>query len=167
MSCKSLVLASSLDEGIPGPDQFRIEVNDTPPTAADCSDGDILVQLLAISADPYLRGAIKSTGSTQPGDVMKGFVVGKILASNCHKWSTGDLFGAHLPFSTVQLLSKEVLEAGTLIWKLTDHLNESNISIGLGESRVRPTFLCLVFLRSFWVNRYSRNAWKHCLWRTY
>jgi len=129
---KSLVLVSTLDEGVPSADQFRIDVNPSPPTAADCADGDILVQLLAISADPYLRGSIKSTGMNKPGSAMQGFVVGKILASNnCSAWAVGDLFGANLPFITIQLITKEALRS-SLLWKLSDHLNESNISIGLG-----------------------------------
>lgn len=134
MTSKSLVLLHSLDEGIPGPEQFTVNINESPPTAADCSDGDILLQLLAISADPYLRGAIRSTGSIQPGAVMRGFVVGKVIvANNSPTWSPGDLFGANLPFTTIQRLSKDEVSSGLLIWKLTGHLDESKITIGLGQ----------------------------------
>ena len=128
---KSVVLAESIDTGIPGPAQFRTE-EVLAPTAVDCKDGDILVQLIAISADPYLRGSIKRTGSVKPGDVMKGFVVGKVVASNnCPRWAVGDFFGSNLPFTSIQLLKKDSLES-LLMWKLTNILDETNISIGLG-----------------------------------
>ena len=133
MNAKSVVLKTSLDEGIPTPEIFDIVENTNPPTAADLKDGDILVQLLAVSADPYLRGSIRSTGAITAGSVMNGFVVGKVLASNnCTTWVEGDLFGSALAFTTIQILTKAALSK-TLIWKLSEHLNESNISIGLGE----------------------------------
>jgi len=55
---------------------------------------------MAISADPYLRGQIKSTGSIKAGGPMSGFVSGKVIISHNSAWQVGDLFGATLPFST-------------------------------------------------------------------
>jgi NADPH-dependent curcumin reductase CurA len=80
------------------------------------------------AADPYLRGMIKS-GRTAPGSVMSGFVAGKIVASSSPEWVVGDLFGAHLPFTTVQAVGPAAL-AG--LRKLTGVISEENISYGIG-----------------------------------
>jgi NADPH-dependent curcumin reductase CurA len=65
------------------------------------------VQILAVSADPYLRGQIRSDGSIKAGNPMFGFVSGKILESKKEGWIAGDLFGANLPFSTFQIVTAE------------------------------------------------------------
>lgn len=62
---------------------------------------------------------------------MAGFVAGKVLASLNDSWKENDLFGGNLPFSTIQNLSKEALTT-TLLWKLTDLIDESQISLGIG-----------------------------------
>ena len=56
----------------------------------------MLVQVLSMSVDPYLRSQIKSeasfpgsTGGKRPGEVMEGFVSGKILASKSPAWVEG------------------------------------------------------------------------------
>jgi NADPH-dependent curcumin reductase CurA len=54
-----------------------------------------------------------------------------VLKSGNSKWVEGDLFGAHLPFTTVQLLTGATL-AKTLIWKLTDLIGEDQISLSIG-----------------------------------
>ena len=82
---------------------------------------------MAISADPYLRGQIKPTGSVKAGATLVGFVSGKVIASNNSKWKENDLFGASLPFTTVQ----KVFPDKSLIWRL-DSLSEDNISYGIG-----------------------------------
>ena len=61
MECKSIILRSPLDEGIPGPEHFEVILNIIDPHAM-CF-GDVLVQALVFSADPYLRGQIKTTGA--------------------------------------------------------------------------------------------------------
>jgi NADPH-dependent curcumin reductase CurA len=43
----------------------------------------------------------------------------------------GDLIGASLPFSTYQIVSAETL-GKTPNWKLTGHLDDSNITLGIG-----------------------------------
>ena len=58
--CKSVVLREALDSGMPGPEHFDIVT--TTVDASALPEGAILVQAHFISADPYLRGTIKSTG---------------------------------------------------------------------------------------------------------
>eukprot|EP00602_Paraphysomonas_sp_CaronLab_P010703 CAMPEP_0185039032 /NCGR_PEP_ID=MMETSP1103-20130426/35443_1 /TAXON_ID=36769 /ORGANISM="Paraphysomonas bandaiensis, Strain Caron Lab Isolate" /LENGTH=345 /DNA_ID=CAMNT_0027577761 /DNA_START=19 /DNA_END=1053 /DNA_ORIENTATION=- len=128
---KSVVLKASLDEGLPGPEHFDIVEN----IVNDPQQGEIQVQILAMSADPYLRIRIKSEsafGAVKPGSVMDGFVVGKVVRSNgVSKWSEGDTFGAMMPFTTIQNLSEEKL-ASTLMWKLSDMVSEDELTLGLG-----------------------------------
>eukprot|EP00164_Ancoracysta_twista_P000567 GFYU01000751.1.p1 GENE.GFYU01000751.1~~GFYU01000751.1.p1 ORF type:complete len:350 (+),score=114.14 GFYU01000751.1:59-1108(+) len=119
-------------EGVPGPEHFRIEEKPAP-KVEDLADGDIIVEVKAISADPYLRGRLRSS-STDPrkaGSPMDGFVSGKVIASKTDAWAVGDLFGAALPFTTVQHIPAAHLSK-VLIWKLTGIVEESNISHGIG-----------------------------------
>lgn len=102
------------------------------PTAADLKEGGILLQILAMSADPYLRSGCKSeaNGGAVPRP-MTGFVSGKVLASKRPDYIAGDLFGASLPFCTVQHITAEAAQK-TLMWKLTGMVTEENISFGVG-----------------------------------
>jgi NADPH-dependent curcumin reductase CurA len=63
---------------------------------------------------------------------MVGFTVGKVIASNGNaNWKVGDLFGANLPFITIQNLTTEEL-AKTMIWKLSGLITEDELNLGLG-----------------------------------
>lgn len=133
LTSKSIVLRSYVDQGLPTQEHFEIIESDIP--ALDLVvDGSIQVRILAMSADPYLRGRINSKSSMrfQIGEVMSGFVVGKVVGSiNNPEWSEGDLFGGSLPYSTIQNLTPETLKS-SLMWKLTGLLDESEITLGLG-----------------------------------
>ena len=131
MPAKTVTLTSYIPSGLPGPEHFTI-VESTLPTEADVQEGGILLQILAMSADPYLRSSCKSeaTGGAIPR-TMSGFVSGKVLCSKRPDYVAGDLFGASLPFTTCQIVTAEQATK-TLIWKLTDMLTEENISQGLG-----------------------------------
>lgn len=129
MKASSIVLIDNLPSGVPGPDNFRIENTEV---SEAVGTGEVLIKILVISADPYLRGRIKEgEGNVRPGEVMVGFVGGKVLKSDNRKWVEGDLFGAHLPFTTIQLLTGAQL-AETLMWKLTDKISEDQISYSIG-----------------------------------
>jgi len=137
-------------EGAPGPEHF--EIRDAPLRVTLGSDakeegketkeasdedelpeGAILLKVLAMSADPYLRGSIKPDSAPAEGKVMTGFVAGKVLASRHSNWVAGDLLGAALPFTTVQVVPAAVLDnADVPKWKLTGHLTEDEISKGVG-----------------------------------
>ena len=60
-TAKTVVLLKNLDGGVPTPDIFKIAESTV--KASDVPEGGLLVQILAISADPYLRGQIRSTGA--------------------------------------------------------------------------------------------------------
>ena len=128
---KTVILTQVVDEGLPGPEHFDTQETDVPDFNLEAGEGFIQVRITAMSADPYLRLRIKSNTAV-PGQVMTGFVVGKVVASKGNStWSVGDLFGGSLPFSTVQTLSPDQLKA-TLLWKLTDIVSEEELTLGLG-----------------------------------
>jgi hypothetical protein len=117
---KTLRLLASLDDGYPSAEvgvHFDVETASEPlvVTPESLGQGEMLVKLLAVSADPYQRGRIRSlnplTGlQREPGPTpMAGFVSGKVLASRDPKWRPGDLFGASLPITTVQVINRSRL----------------------------------------------------------
>ena len=128
MDSSSVVLLAPLAEGLPGLEHFSIKRD----TISDLSlvEGQVLVQLKTISADPYMRGRIKPAGDFGKlgNDVtLSGFVSGKVIASMNAKWKENDLFGAALPYTTVQ----KVFPDKNLMWKL-EGLSEEKISFGVG-----------------------------------
>jgi len=125
---KTVCLNDVLASGIPGPEHFTIKEEPVPVLE---NDGDILVQCLALSADPYLRGGIKPGRGKKAGDAMNGFVAGVVLESKSEKWVAGDLFGGAFDFSNMLLITKEMM-GKTIMWKLTDLIDEDKISYGVG-----------------------------------
>jgi hypothetical protein len=67
---KSVVLKEPFDEGIPGPEHFDI-VESALPEASALEEGGIQVKIVAMSADPYLRMGVKSTGAVGSGGIMR------------------------------------------------------------------------------------------------
>ncbi len=130
---KSLILIDHLDEGVPGPEHFRVDQNDFDIEEAQRNlvTGSLLIQALVVSADPYMRGVIKSTGSMKAGDIVAGFIAGKVIASNHPDWHIGDLYGAHMPIMTFQVVDQKAISS-TMMWNLTKFLTEETISLGVG-----------------------------------
>src|ERR1035438_7655165 len=77
--------------GMPKESDFRLEECPTPSPGG----GEVLVQALYLSVDPYMRGRL--TGVTtyarglELGEVMVGGAVGRGLESNDPRYSTGDI----------------------------------------------------------------------------
>lgn len=126
---KSVILNANVDAGMPELEHFQIRSEDIDISIIE--DGDIVVETKFISADPYLRGQIKSTGMLKAGNVMSGFISGKIISSKNSNWSVGDLIGGVFPFSTLQIVRSAFLSR-TMTWKLNDYLDESELSFGIG-----------------------------------
>ena len=119
-------LTSAVPEGMPGPEHFEV----TDVLVPQLGDG-ILVELLTLSADPYMRGGLKMPLKDGKPRRMAGYVSGRVLKSAVDDWVAGDLFGASLPYVDVQALSAEQLK-NTQIWKLTGLIEEADISHGIG-----------------------------------
>ena len=79
-TAKTVVLLQNLDAGLPTPEIFKIQ--DSQVDGSNVTEGGLLVQVLAMSADPYLRGQIRTTGAIKAGNPMFGFVSGKVLVSH-------------------------------------------------------------------------------------
>lgn len=129
LNAKTLQLKANCDEGLPGDEHFEIVESKVDHGALE--EGEICVSSMVMSVDPYLRGGIKTGRGKKPGDVMTGFVAGKVIASNNKEWVVGDLYGAALPFSTYQIVSAKAIKA-TVMWKLTGKVTEDKISCGIG-----------------------------------
>lgn len=132
-TCSTLELAAHQNTGIPLASTFRVSTSPAP-DASTLEDGDILVELKFVSADPYLRSSIRSDrpGAKQPGDAMVCFTSGVVLASKSEKWAPGDFFGGSLPIKSIQRLTKEDM-AKTAMWKLNGCISgPEELSLGLG-----------------------------------
>ena len=124
---KSLKLASKCPSGIPQPSNFKIDTATKPLTSSDLIEDQVLVQLLCLSADPYMRSGLKTNPENS---TIGGFVSGKVLSSKNKDWKENDLFGAWLPFTTVQIVDLKKTPFG--MWNLTDILTEDTINLGVG-----------------------------------
>jgi NADPH-dependent curcumin reductase CurA len=72
---------ASHPHGEPTPDDFRFVELERP----DPADGQVVVRMLAMSVDPYMRGRMRPGPSYAPpwevGDTMQGGAVGRVVAS--------------------------------------------------------------------------------------
>eukprot|EP00620_Florenciella_sp_RCC1587_P000693 CAMPEP_0182592312 /NCGR_PEP_ID=MMETSP1324-20130603/75655_1 /TAXON_ID=236786 /ORGANISM="Florenciella sp., Strain RCC1587" /LENGTH=74 /DNA_ID=CAMNT_0024809693 /DNA_START=29 /DNA_END=249 /DNA_ORIENTATION=- len=67
---QTVTLIELVPEGIPEPKHFAIVDSPIPVCG---QEGDLVLQVMAMSADPYLRGGIKTGEVPRP---MTGFVAG-------------------------------------------------------------------------------------------
>ena len=96
--------------------------------STDLAEGDILVRLQCISADPFQRGRMKMADSGYT-DIMSGFVSGEVIESKNAEWPVGALFGGYRPYKTVQIITAKET-AG--IWNLTPYISREQASLGTG-----------------------------------
>ncbi len=77
--------------GEPTPDDFRLVERVRPGPG----DGQVLVRMLAMSVDPYMRGRMRDAPSYSPpwqlGETMKGGAVGRVIASHAPGVPEGSL----------------------------------------------------------------------------
>ena len=77
--------------GEPTPDDFRLVERVHPGPG----DGQVLVRMLVMSVDPYMRGRMRDAPSYSPpweiGQTMKGGAVGRVIASNAPDVPEGSL----------------------------------------------------------------------------
>ena len=87
---RRIVLASRPD-GEPVESDFRLEEVATPKPGP----GQVLVRVLYLSLDPYMRGRMRDAASYAPpvgiGDVMTGGTVGEVVASENPNFAVGDI----------------------------------------------------------------------------
>jgi NADPH-dependent curcumin reductase CurA len=77
--------------GEPTPEDFRLVEEQHP----DPTDGQVVVRMLVMSVDPYMRGRMRDAPSYAPpwqiGEVMKGGAVGRVVASRAAEVPEGSL----------------------------------------------------------------------------
>ena len=88
------ILLRRRSEGVPVEDDF--EVTSSP--VADAGDGELQCETIYLSLDPYLRGRISGrhiSGALNPGDLMAGEAISRVVASNHPDFAAGDIVAAH------------------------------------------------------------------------
>lgn len=85
------IVLASRPEGAVTAENFRLEQVELP----ELSDGEVLVEVTALSLDPYMRGRMDAAKSyakpVEVDEVMEGGTVGRVLASKFEGLAEGDL----------------------------------------------------------------------------
>jgi NADPH-dependent curcumin reductase CurA len=96
-------------EGRPGPEHFRLEEQPVSPPA----EGEVLLQTLYLSLDPYMRGRMSAARSyakpVEIGAVMEGGTVCRVLESRHPGFAPGDVVLSHSGWQSHALASGEDL----------------------------------------------------------
>ena len=94
IEAQRIVLAAR-PEGRPVPGDFRVERGGVDAPA----DGQVLLKILYLSLDPYMRGRMSAAksyaASTEIGAVMEGGTVAEVLASRHPDFAPGDIVLSH------------------------------------------------------------------------
>lgn len=108
MNNQRVVLASR-PSGAPTLDNFRLETV----TVRDLDDGEVLVQTLYLSLDPYMRMRMNDGDSyadpVQIGEVMFGGTVGRILKSRRRGYAEGDLVTGYTGWQSLAVTDDPLL----------------------------------------------------------
>jgi hypothetical protein len=74
-------------------------------------EGEVLVQLLYLSVDPYMRMQMKDAKSYragfQPGQPIESRCVGQVVASTSERWEKGDVVAGMMPWSSHVVLDRK------------------------------------------------------------
>lgn len=91
----TIVLASRPSGPIVPGQTFHQKLVSPPPSASDLKDGQVLLEALYLSLDPAMRGWLADVRSYVPpvqiGEVMRGSVIGRVLASRSGRARPGDV----------------------------------------------------------------------------
>ncbi|MCR5858974.1 NADP-dependent oxidoreductase [Mesorhizobium sp. J428] len=95
MPTNTRIVLAARPQGRPKPTDFRIETVDAPQPA----EGEVLLKILYLSLDPYMRGRMNDAKSyAKPVDidaVMEGGTVAEVVASRNPKFAVGDVVLSH------------------------------------------------------------------------
>jgi NADPH-dependent curcumin reductase CurA len=125
----SVVLAERPKDNIVPGKTFKVKTQ-ARPTEADLKDGTVLVEALYLSLDPAMRGWLNGKSHSEPydhvivirspdarsyvppvaiGEVMRGAIIGKVLASKSSKFAVGDYVNASSGWSEIAIVSEKEL----------------------------------------------------------
>jgi len=120
------VLLANRPQGEPDDSCFSFEEIDVP----ELEDGQILLKVLWLSLDPYMRGRMNDVKSyAEPlkiGDVMIGESAGVVIASTSSRYAVGEYVTAHAGWQTILRLDDD----STRLMKVD--LNDGSLSAHLG-----------------------------------
>ncbi|MBS1164056.1 MAG: NADP-dependent oxidoreductase [Proteobacteria bacterium] len=89
------ILLASRPIGSPTLENFRLDTDDAPEPAA----GQLLLEVLYLSLDPYMRGRMSAAKSyaapVEVGSVMEGGTVARVIASRHPGYAEGDIVLSH------------------------------------------------------------------------
>lgn len=89
------IVLNARPTGLPRPDDFRLEQDAVPAP----SEGQVLLQILYLSLDPYMRGRMDDAKSyakpVDVGAVMEGGTVARVIASRHDGFAPGDIVLSH------------------------------------------------------------------------
>jgi len=98
-------LLVSRPKGMPTDDNFKLQTNQVPKV----NDGEVLVQTIYLSVDPYMRGRMNGvktyTSPFELNQVLTGGVVGRIIESNHDKFKVGDIVEGRLNWADYSVTS--------------------------------------------------------------
>ncbi|MCJ1381251.1 hypothetical protein MMC17_004360 [Xylographa soralifera] len=110
---KSIVLAERPKDNIIPGQTFSVKTNPAP-TEDDLKDGQVLVESLYLSLDPAMRGWLNDARSYVPpvpiGGIMRGSVIGKVVASKSTKLATGSYVNASSGWTELAILADKDCE---------------------------------------------------------
>ena len=85
------ILLASRPDGKPAPEHFKLDVV----PVAEPADGQVLLKVLYLSLDPYMRGRMNAGKSyakpVEVGDVMEGGTVARVIRSRHPDFAEGDV----------------------------------------------------------------------------
>jgi NADPH-dependent curcumin reductase CurA len=103
------IALASRPDGRPAPANFRLERGAIPTP----SDGEVLLKILYLSLDPYMRGRMSAAKSyaapTEIGAVMEGGTVAEVLESRHPNFAAGDIVLSHSGWQSHALAKGEQL----------------------------------------------------------
>lgn len=124
-SANRRVVLASRPTGAPVPENFRLEMQPVP----EPGQGQILLQTLWLSLDPYMRGRMSDVPSYAPsveiGEVMVGGTVSRVVTSNHDGFAQGDLV---LGFAGWQ---QYAVSDGTALTKLPADMEHPSWALGV------------------------------------
>ncbi|KAJ8302315.1 hypothetical protein KUTeg_021302, partial [Tegillarca granosa] len=111
-------------EGLPKKSDFKLEEEELSPDSL--KDGEILCEAVFLTVDPYMRASQETR--INPGDVMVGQQVAKVLASKNPKFKEGQLVLAYAGWRTHAIVS----ESGTMPLMPLPDMGPLSPSLALG-----------------------------------
>ncbi len=106
MSQATRVLLRRQCKGVPQSDDFEVTTAPMPEAAA----GQLLCETIYLSLDPYLRGKISGrhlSGAIQPGELMAGEAISRVVESRSDHFAAGDIVAAHSGWQSHSVIDAE------------------------------------------------------------